>query len=114
MTLYMVFADKDRRITKLPGWANPEIRKDGDIGPDFIVLDLTDDQLAKAVPGHSTLNEFNQIMLDDGYVSPAEPSTAPRPDPSNIAVAGLSAIVARQGAMIANLTLQVAQLKAGK
>ena len=114
MTLYMVFTDKDRRITKLPGWANTEIRKDGDIGPDFIVLDLTDDQLAKAVPNHSTLNEFNQIMLDADYVPPVEPSSESYPDPSNIAVAGLSAIVARQGAMIANLTLQVAQLKAGK
>lgn len=114
MTLYMVFTDKDRRITKLPGWANPDSRKQGDLGPDFIVLDLTDDQLAKAVPGHSTLSADNQVIVDDDYVPPAEPSTEPRPDPSSIAVAGLSAIVAKQGAMIANLTLQVAQLKAGK
>ena len=114
MTLYMVFTDKDRRITKLPGWANPDSRKQGDLGTDFIVLDLTDDQLAKAVPGHSTLSEQNQIILDDDYVQPVEPSSEPHPDPSNVAVAGLSAIVAKQGAMIANLTLQFAKMKAGK
>ena len=114
MTLYKIYIDSDRKIVALPGWANPDHRKVGDSGSGYIVLDLTDDQLAKAVPGHSTLNEFNQIMLDDDYVPPVEPSTEPRPDPSSVALAGLSAIVAKQGAMIANLTLQVAQLKAGK
>ena len=114
MTLYMVFTDKDRHITKLPGWANPENRKSGDLGPDFVVLDLTDDQLAKAVPGHSTLSEQNQIILDDDYVPPVDPSSEPHPDPSSVALAGLSATVAKQGVMIANLTLQIAQLKAGK
>lgn len=114
MTLYMVFTDKNRRITKIPGWANPDNREVGDSGDGYIILDLTDDQLAKAVPNHSTLRDDNQIVLDDDYVPPVDPSSEPRPDPTSTAVAGLSAIVAKQGIMIANLTLQIAKMKVGK
>lgn len=114
MNLFRIIFDSDRRIVALPAWVNPDNRNAGDYGDGWAVLDLTDDQLAKAVPNHSKLSEDNQIILDDGYVSPVEPSSEPRPDPIAVAVTGLSATVAKQGVMIANLTLQIAQLKAGK
>ena len=114
MNLYKIYIDNNRRIIALPAWANPDNRTEGYQSDGTIVLSLTDDQLAKAVPNHSTLSADNQIILDDDYVPPVEPSTEPRPDSSAVALAGLSATVAKQGAMIANLTLQIAQLKAGK
>lgn len=114
MALYKIYTDSNRRIIALPAWANPDNRNEGEKSDGSIVLFLTDDQVKKAVPGHSTLSEQNQIILDDDYVPPVEPSTEPRPDPLSAAVAGLSATVAKQGIMIANLTLQIAQLKAGK
>lgn len=114
MALYKIYTDSNRRIIALPAWANPDNRKVGDAVDGWVVLDLTDDQIAKAVPNHSKLSADNQIILDDDYVPPVEPSSEPHPDPTSVALAGLSATVAKQGVMIANLTLQIAQLKAGK
>lgn len=114
MSLYKIYIDSNRKIIALPAWANPDTRKVGDSTGGAVILDLTDDQVKKAVPNHSTLSADNQIILDDDYVPPVDPSTDPHPDPSSIALAGLSATVAKQGVMIANLTLQIAQLKAGK
>lgn len=114
MNLFKILLDSDRNIIALPAWANPDNRNAGDYGDGWVILNLTDDQLAKAIPGHSKLSVDNQIVLDDDYVPPVEPSSEPQPDPLSVAVAVLSATVAKQGIMIANLTLQIAQLKAGK
>lgn len=114
MTLYKIYTDSNRRIIALPAWANPDNRNEGEKSDGSIVLSLTDDQVKKAVPNHSTLSADNQIILDDDYVPPVEPSSEPHPDPTAAAIAALSATVAKQGIMIANLTLQVAKLKVGK
>lgn len=114
MSLFKILLDSDRNIIALPAWANPDNRNAGDYGDGWIILNLTDDQLAKAVPNHSKLSADNQIVLDDDYVPPVDPSSEPHPDPTSAAVAGLSAIVAKQGIMIANLTLQIAKMKVGK
>ena len=114
MNLYKIYIDSDRRIVALPAWANPDNRSEGQQSDGAIILSLTDDQVKKAVPNHSTLSVDNQIVLDDDYVPPVDPSSEPHPDPTSAAIAGLSAIVAKQGIMIANLTLQIAKMKVGK
>lgn len=114
MNLYKIYTDSNRRIIALPAWANPDNRNEGQQGDGAIILSLTDDQVKKAVPNHSTLSADNQIVLDDDYVPPVDPSSDPHPDPTSVAVAGLSAIVAKQGIMIANLTIQIAKMKVGK
>lgn len=114
MALYKIFIDSNNRLVSLPAWANPDERTAGEVGPGFRVVDLSQSDFDKAIPNHSTLSADNQIIVDDDYVPPVDPSTDPRPDSSAVALAGLSATVAKQGVMIANLTLQIAQLKAGK
>lgn len=115
MDLYKILINENRRILALPAWANPDERKEGEqLAGGWIVVSLDDSQVSKAVPNHSTLTMDNQVVVDNDYVPPVDPSSEPHPDPSSTALAGLSATVAKQGVMIANLTLQIAQLKAGK
>lgn len=114
MALYKIFIDSNNRLVSIPAWANPDERTEGEVGPGFRVINLSQSDFDKAIPFHSTLNNDDTITIDADYVPPVEPSTEPRPDPSSVALAGLSATVAKQGVMIANLTLQIAQLKAGK
>lgn len=114
MSLYKVYIDNNRKIVALPAWANPDNRANGDSGQGFVVIDLTDDQVKKAIPNHSILSADNKIIIDDDYVPPVDPSSDPHPDPTSAAVAALSATVAKQGIMIANLTLQIAKMKVGK
>lgn len=115
MELYKILINEDRRILALPAWANPEERKEGEqLDNGWAVVSLDNSQANKVVPNHSTLTADNQVIIDDDYVPLVEPSSEPRPDPTSVAVAGLSAIVAKQGIMIANLTLQIAKMKVGK
>lgn len=104
MTLYKVFTDENRRITNIPGWANPDERKDGDTGAGFIVLDLTDDQVFKAIPNHSMLTADNVIVTDADYVPPKDFSGTVQIDPTVKTIAVLSEQVAMLMTQVANLT----------
>lgn len=115
MKLYKILIDENRRILALPAWANPDERSEGEqLAGGWAVVSLDDSQASNAVPNHSTLTVDNKVVIDDDYVPPVEPSSEPRPDPNSAAIAALSATVAKQGIMIANLALQIAKMKVGK